>query len=392
MSTNEAPEVRGTCAPRFAAVRRAFEEQLRSGREVGAAVAVTVDGDPVVDLWGGWADQAKTVAWDRDTMANVYSTTKGVTAICAHRLVDEGRLELDAPVARYWPEFAHAGKHETPVRWLLSHRAGLPAVRVPLPGEALYSWGAMTAALAAQEPWWTPGTRHGYHAVTFGWLVGEVVRRVGGKSVGRWFHDEIGGPLGIDFHIGTDDDEHGRIAEMSPLSQEPSSDGGRLLQAMLSDPRGMTALAFLNPPSLALGVNHAEWRRAEIPGANGHGTARALARLYGVLARGGSQDGIHLLSPDAIARCHAEQSQGEDLVLQVSTRFGQGFMLSQRGVAGATFGPSPRAFGHPGAGGSLGFADPDRGVGFGYVTNRMGPHILLDPRATALVDAAYESL
>ena len=159
MNTTANPGAQGACEPRFDAVRRVFEEQVASGREVGAAVAVTLDGDPIVDLWGGFADQARTTPWDRDTMVNVYSTTKGVTAICAHRLVDEGRLELDAPVARYWPEFAQAGKAEIPVRWLLSHRSGLPAVREPLPGEALYSWGAMTAALAAQEPWWTPGTR-----------------------------------------------------------------------------------------------------------------------------------------------------------------------------------------------------------------------------------------
>ena len=392
MNTTANPGAQGACEPRFDAVRRVFEEQVASGREVGAAVAVTLDGDPIVDLWGGFADQARTTPWDRDTMVNVYSTTKGVTAICAHRLIDEGHLELDAPVARYWPEFAQAGKAEIPVRWLLSHRSGLPAVREPLPGEALYSWGAMTAALAAQEPWWTPGTRHGYQAVTFGWLVGEVIRRVSGKSVGRYFHDEIGKPLGVDFHIGTDDHEHGRIAEMSQLSAEPSPDGASLMEVILSDPKGVTAMAFLNPSSLALGVNHAEWRRAEIPGANGHGTARALARLYGVLARGGSQAGVHLLSDDALARCHAEQSQGEDLVLRVPTRFGQGFMLSQRGVKGATMGPSARTFGHPGAGGSLAFADPERRIGFAYVMNRMGPHILMDPRATALVDAVYASL
>lgn len=392
MSTMDANEVKGTCAPRFAAVRRAFEEQLRSGREVGASVAVTVDGDPVVDLWGGWADQGRSIPWERDTLVNLYSTTKGMTAMCAHRLVDEGRLELDAPVARYWPEFAGAGKADVPVRWLLCHRGGLPAVRRPLPGEALYSWEAMTAALAAQEPWWTPGTRHGYHAVTFGWLVGEVVRRIDGRSLGRYFREEIAQPLGIDFHVGIEDGEHGRIAEMGALSQEPSTNGSGVLEAILSDPQGMTALAFLNPPALALGVNHAEWRRAEIPGANGHGNARALARLYGVLARGGHQDGVHLLSPEAIARCHAEQSHGEDLVLRIPTRFGLGFMLPQRGVPGGSFGPSPRAFGHPGAGGSLGFADPERGVGFGYAMNRMGPNLLVDPRPGALIDALYEGL
>jgi CubicO group peptidase (beta-lactamase class C family) len=341
----------------------------------------------VVDLWGGHADQGRTRPWSRDTLVNVYSTTKGMAALCAQRLVDQGKLDLDAPVARVWPEFAAAGKGEIPLRWLLSHRAGLPAVRRLLPREALYDWDAMAGALAAEAPWWTPGERHGYHALTFGWLVGELVRRASGKSVGRYFREEVAGPLGADCHIGLAEAEHGRVAEMGAIPlPEPGGEGASLAEVFMRDPQGMAARAFMNPPSMAEGVNHAAWRSAEIPGANGHATARAIAGIYGAVVDGG------VLSPEGVERCREEQSHGEDAVLAISTRFGGGFMRSQPGVPGASLGPAPGAFGHPGAGGSLGFADPEARVGFGYVMNRMGPHILLDPRATALVDALYEAL
>src|SRR6204780_3835630 len=191
----------GSCEPRFKRVREIFADSFENGIEVGAAVAAVVDGKTAFDLWGGYADKAKTRPWTRDTLVNVWSTTKGITSVCAHRLVDEGKLDLDAPVAKYWPEFAQAGKDQLPVRYLLSHRAGLPAVRKTLPPEALYDWNTMTSALAAQEPWWVPGTKHGYHAITYGWLVGEVVRRASGKTLGTYFRDEIVSPLGLDAHI-----------------------------------------------------------------------------------------------------------------------------------------------------------------------------------------------
>jgi CubicO group peptidase (beta-lactamase class C family) len=386
------PTIHGTADPRFAPVREVFSQNFAERNEIGAAVAVMVDGRPVVDLWAGFADQARTQPWTRDTIVNVYSTTKGMTALCLHRLVEEGRVDLDAPVARYWPEFAQQGKDRIPVSALLGHRSGLAAVKPILPGDALYEWDAMVAALAAEAPWWEPGSAHGYHAVTFGWLVGEIVRRVTGKTLGTYFRESVAGPLGMDFHIGLFDAEHHRVAEMSTIPlPEPGADGVQLAMVMMSDPEGLAARAFLNPPSLGRGPNVPEWRRAEIPGANGHGDARALARVYGALAGGGRIDGVHVLSAEGVARCHAELSHGPDLVLQVSTRFGHGFMLPQD-RADARIGDGTRTFGHPGAGGSLGFADPDTGVGFGYVMNRMGPNILLDPRATALVDAVYASL
>lgn len=386
------PLISGTCDPAFEGVRRVFEQNFRERNEVGAGVALVVDGRSVVELWGGHADQARTRRWQRDTLVNVYSTTKGMTALCAHRLVDAGKLDLDAPVARYWPEFAAAGKGEIPVRWLLSHRAGLAAVRAPLPGEALYDWGAMCRALAAETPWWKPGEAHGYHAVTFGWLVGEVVRRIDGRSLGRYFRDEVAAPLGADFYIGLPDTLHGRVAEMGAIPPpEPGGEGMSLAALVAGDPESVAARAFLNPPSMLLGPNTSEWRRAEIPGANGHASARGIARIYGALARGGEQDGVQVLSRAGIERCREEQSCGRDRVLQISTRVGLGFMLSQRAPL-AAFGPNAGAFGHPGAGGSVGFADPSARVGFGYVMNRMGPHILLDPRADALIDAVYAAL
>lgn len=379
----------GHCDPRFAAVREAFCEGFRSRDEVGAAVAVTRDGVPMVDLWAGSADQTRTRPWERDTIVNLYSCTKALTALCALQQVERGALDLDAPVARYWPEFAAAGKHEVPVRWLLSHRAGLPAVKAPLSAEALYDWNAMCQALAAQEPWWEPGTRHGYHALTFGWLVGELVRRVTGRSLGTYFREEIAEPLGLDLHIGLAASEHGRVAELSEIPVDQLDPNGMsLAHVILADPQSMAALAFLNPPAIALGPNNAAWRSAEIPGANGHGGARDLARLYGALACGGDLDGVRVLGPALLRQIATEQSYGPDLVLQVPTRFGLGVMLPQD-RPDARF-SSASAFGHPGAGGSIGFADPEHRLGFAYVMNRMGPHILLDPRATALIDAVRQ--
>lgn len=384
--------VGGACDPRFQAVRDVLLENFHSRDELGAAVAVVRNGETVVDLWAGYTDRRRTAPWAKDTLVNIFSTTKGLTALCARRLVDAGRLDPAAPVARYWPEFAKAGKERIPVRWLLSHEAGLPAVRRPLPGEALYDWDAMTGALAAEEPWWEPGTKHGYHAMTFGWLVGELVRRIDGRSVGAYFREEIAAPLALDLHIGLGEGDHGRVARIgAPRNHPPDADGVRFYRALVGDPEGMVARAFTNPPSIATDVNTAAWRKAELPSGNGHGTARALAELYGVLACGGAKDGIRVLSRDAVAACSEEYASGPDAILQTTTRFGPGFMLSQD-RPGASFGPGRRSFGHPGAGGSVAFADPDAGIGFGYVMNRMGPHILLDPRAAALIDAVYRSL
>ncbi len=379
--------VQGQCDSRFDGVRRVFEKSFETG-EVGAAVAITLDGEPVVDLWGGWADPARTRPWRRDTLVNVYSTTKGVTAICAHRLVEAGKLDLDAPVARYWPEFAQAGKERIPVRWLLSHQAGLPAVRKPLPQEALYDWPVLCEALAAETPWWEPGTKHGYHALTYGHLVGEVFRRVEGRSVGRYFRDELARPLGLDFWIGLPASEHARCAELIPT---PPAPGGTqdVLEQFTQNASEMVRLAFDNPRGRRGYANSAEWRAAEVPAANGHGDARSLARLYGALATAGALDGVRVLSREAIARASAEQAFGKDAVLGFPMRFGLGFMLRHDLMP---LGPNATTFGHAGAGGSIAYADPEARIGFAYVMNQMQGGTTGDPRGFRLIGALYRSL
>jgi CubicO group peptidase (beta-lactamase class C family) len=364
-------DIQGICATRFHAVRDAFAENFARGREVGASVSITLNGDTVVDLWGGSADEMQTRPWIQDTLVNVYSTTKGMGATCAHMLVDRGQLDLDAPVARYWPEFAQAGKASLPVRYLLSHRAGLPAIAKPIPMEMLYDWHAMCAALAEQEPWWVPGTGHGYHALTYAWLVGEVVRRVDGRSIGTFFREEVATPLGLDAHIGCGPELDARIAELVP-SPPPPPGQEDLLADMVADKESISAKAFSNPPVLTREtVNSRAWRAAELCSANGHTNARSLARLYAALGawtRGETFDGLQLLSSSALEQARIEQSSGVDKVLQLDNRIALGYMLPS---PMRRFSENPQAFGHAGAGGSLGFTDPENGLSFGYAMNQM---------------------
>jgi CubicO group peptidase (beta-lactamase class C family) len=386
---SDAP-IAGECDTRFTRVREAFAENFASRNDLGASVCVTLDGAPIVDLWGGHTDKERQKPWQKDTLVNVYSTTKGWAAMCAHRLVDQGKLDLNAPVASYWPEFAAAGKQDILVGWLLDHKSALPAIRESLPNEALFDWDVMTRALAAEAPWWEPGQKHGYHAYTFGWLVGEIIHRASGKMPGRYFKDEIATPLGLDAHIGTAQSEDHRIADLRPGRREQTS-GPTLIQQIIEAPLSMTARAFTNPPSMiAQGIASTRaWRGADLPSVNGHATARAISRLYASVACGGQLDGVRVLSRESIERCSTERSFGMDAVLGVSTRFSAGYMLSQ---PGNEFGPNQGSFGHPGAGGSVGFADPAARIGFGYTTCRMGTHILLDPRARALIEATYACL
>jgi CubicO group peptidase (beta-lactamase class C family) len=383
--------IEGRCDPRFRAVEDAFRDNFEKFGEVGASVSVLVDGETVVDLWGGHADAAGTKPWERDTIVNVWSTTKGITATCMHRLADQGLLDLDAPVANYWPEFAQAGKEALPVRYLLSHQAGLPAISEPLPPGSAFKWDVMTDALAKQEPWWKPGTKHGYHAFTYGWLNGEVLRRITGDTLGAYFRKQIAEPLGLDFHVGLAPEHDARTAEC--ISAElPQPGESNFLLEMLKDPQSMPFKVLANPPDLFTPgvVNTREWRAAEIPAANGHGNARAVARLYGALARGGELDGVRVLSPEAIERATVEQAYGPDAVMGLNLRAALGFFLTS---PDAKLGPNPRAYGHGGAGGSLGFADPDAKVGFGYAMNRMlQENTLTDPRWGPLIDAVYASL
>jgi CubicO group peptidase (beta-lactamase class C family) len=380
----------GHCDPRFTAVREQFFANFTQRGDVGAAVCVYLDGVRVVDCWGGHADRARTRPFGPDTIVSVASTTKGMVALCAHMLAERGKLDLDAPVARYWPEFAAAGKQDIPVRWLLSHRAGLPAIRPSLPAAALFDWTAMTAAIAETAPWWTPGERHGYHAITYGHLVGEVIRRVDGRSVGAFLRDEVTGPLRADFFIAVPEETDGRAAEVLP---PPPPGEPTIWDTLLADPESVSGRTFLNPPRRLGLVNTRAWRAAEIPAANGHTSARGVARIYAALARGGELDGVRLLAPATIERAIEEQSRGRDAVLSLPTRFATGFML---GMPGGIFncGPGRRTFGHPGHGGSIGFADPDARIGFGYVTNQYvtgtAPHP--DRRVPSLVDAMYAAL
>ncbi|MFF3149906.1 serine hydrolase domain-containing protein, partial [Streptomyces sp. NPDC057927] len=296
--TQPAPRVHGHCDARFAAVRTAFEENFRDRDELGAAVTVTLDGESVVDLWGGWADAARTRPWERETLVNVWSTSKGPTALCAHILADRGLLDFDAPVAAYWPEFAAAGKESVLVRHLLSHRAGLAGLREPHDLAQLCDWELTVERLAAQEPWWEPGTRSGYHALTFGHLVGEVVRRVSGLRPGAFLEREVTGPLGIDFTIGLPEKEAERAAELVHPPVASSSEQAAIFAQLA--PAAVAALA--NPLVGAAEANTARWRAAEIPAANGHGTARAVAALYGIFAGRGAYGSRQVLSPEAAER------------------------------------------------------------------------------------------
>ncbi|MEV6703465.1 serine hydrolase domain-containing protein [Streptomyces sp. NPDC051453] len=387
--TQHAPGIQGHCDARFDAVRATFEENFDEREELGAAVTVLVDGAPVVDLWGGWADAARTRAWERDTVVNVWSTTKGPTALCAHILMDRGLLDPDAPVATYWPEFAAAGKEGVLVRHLLSHRAGLAGLREPHSLEQLFDWELTTSRLAAQEPWWEPGSVSGYHALTYGFLVGEVVRRVSGLLPGAFLEREVTGPLGIDFTIGLPDKEAGRAAELVHPRARATSEQAAIFAQLA--PAALAALT--NPIAGASEANTAAWRAAEIPAANGHGTARAVAALYAIVAGKGRLGDRQILSPEGAERIREGQGSCRDLVLGAGftheTELGLGLWLS--GPNGS-YGPNPRAVGHDGFGGSFGSADPESGVAMGYVMNRMGPHIADDPRKMALISAVYDAL
>ncbi|MEO3820470.1 serine hydrolase domain-containing protein [Plantactinospora sp. B24E8] len=381
--------VSGTAAPGFEPVRDAFVENFRAGTEVGAAVSVYRHGREVVHLWGGVADPDTGRSWREETLQVVYSATKSVPAACAHLLVQRGQLRLDAPVADHWPEFAAAGKSDLPVRWLLSHQAGLPVLDRPVPLADALAWEPIVAALAAQAPVWEPGAAHGYHGLTYGWLVGEVVRRVSGRGVGTYFADEIAKPLGLDFWIGLPDAEVHRVSRLveAPVEPpaEPLSAELRETLAAYTDPGSLLvrSVAVTDPP-LDL-ADPATWS-AEIPAVNGICTARALARFYAGLI--GEVDGIRILDAPTLAAATVEQAHGVDRVLGMPTRPALGFGLPLPDQPWW----SPTAFGFPGHGGSLGYADPASGVAFGYVTNNLRVTTTPDQRTVNLVGALRSAL
>jgi len=375
--------VSGSVAAGFEPVRDAFEENFRRYGEVGAAVHVLLDGQPVVDLWGGSADAAGTRAWQADTLVNVWSSTKGCLALAMHTLAGRGLLDFDAPVAQYWPEFAQRGKSGVLVRHLLTHTAGLPAPSMKVPDEALYDWEAMVRALERSELFWEPGTVCAYHAATFGWLNGEVLRRISGQSVGSFIRSQIALPLGADVYVGLSAQEQLRCAETVP----PSGVAAFVFRAALAFSGGAKSKAFNNPPRPFEAVNTQRWREAEIPSSNGHASARGLARIYAPLAMGGESNGVRLLSEAAVELAGREQVHAKDPISGTWERRSLGFMLPVPGEGD----PRPAGvFGHPGMGGSIGFADPSGRVALGYVMNKMifGP----DTRYRELCGALYRCL
>jgi CubicO group peptidase (beta-lactamase class C family) len=381
--------ISGWCDPRFAAVRSEFTSNFRERGELGGAVCVIVRGRVVANLFGGWRDSAKRQPWQQDTLVNVFSVGKGLLSACAARLTGERRLDPDAPVARYWPEFGAAGKAAVTVRELLSHQAGIPAIREPLPAGSALDWQLMTRVLAGEAPWWPRGAGHGYHVNTFGFVVGELIRRVTGTTPGRFLARELAGPLDADVHIGLAASEHSRVAEFIwPASSAPRAapPGGPAGQAAAE----MALLAYLNPPDFTgFGVvNTGAWRSAEMPSANAHASGAGVARFYAALAAGGTLDGCRVVDATAVAEASQEQVYGADLVLHRPSRFGLGFQLTH---AERPLGRGPRCFGHFGAGGSVGFCDPDTGLAFGYVTSQMGPR-WRNPRNLALMEASYAGI
>lgn len=371
-------EIKGTYDERFDGVAQALARNLDVGLDVGASVAVTLDGVPVVDIWGGYADVEHTTPWERDTVVTVFSTTKTMTALCALILADRGELDLHAPVVRYWPEFAAAGKEQIEVRHLLGHTSGLSGWNEPLVPQHLADWERCTSLLAAQAPWWEPGSASGYHSLTQGYLVGELVRRVTGVSLGEFFRTQVAEPLGADFHIGLPaQEEHRLVALIPPPPTQVRTDGLPEL--------GLRT--FGNP--LIGGATSAEtwWRQSEIPAVNGHGNARSVAAVQSVISCRGEARGVRLLSDDGVAAIFEEQANGRDLVLGEPIRFGIGY-----GLASKTMPMGPRSCAWGGYGGSLVVSDLDARVTVAYVMNRMEPTMLGDRRGGAIAMAAMLAL
>jgi len=373
----------GFCEERFKSVKEVFQSNFDDNLEVGASFAVTLNGKHVVDLWGGYANAAKTKEWKKNTIVNVYSTTKVMTAICIHILIDRGLLDLDAPVAKYWPEFAQAGKENLPVRYLLSHTSGLAGWDKHFRSKKLYNWDLMVELLAAQKPWWEPGTKSGYHTITFGHLLGELVRRITKKSLGTFFREEVAVPLGADFHIGLSEEHDDRVADLIPPPPIDLSTFGDI------DPKSVAMRSLTNPIIDVLATKTREWRSAEIPGANGHGNARSVSRITAALACGGELDGVRLLSEKTIKQSIEEQSYGTDLVLNVPIRFGLGWGLQSKELP---IGPNPNVFYWGGFGGSVIAVDLDAKLSICYVMNKMVSTLTGDPRSEKLIKALYNSL
>lgn len=375
-------DVQGHCDDRFTPVRDALVGGFDRDEERGASVCVTLDGEPVVDIWAGTATDDG-APWERDTIVNVYSTTKTMAALCVLMLADRGEVDLHAPVAAYWPEFGAAGKEGVLVSHVMSHTAGVSGFDPAITPTDLYDWDAVCTGLAAQEPWWEPGTQSGYHAVTQGFLQGEIVRRVTGRSIGTFFREEVAEPLGADFHIGLPASEDGRVADLVP----PPAAGLEALAQVRSDSIAIRTL--LSCPIDATEPRTRGWRGAEIPAAGGTGNARSVGRVHSALACGGEVDGVRILSEAGVERILEEQSHTDDLVLGMKVRFGMGFGLMNETIP---LSASPRSFFWGGYGGSLAVVDLDRRLTVTYVMNRMSTGLAGDLRGASVVFAAYAAL
>jgi CubicO group peptidase (beta-lactamase class C family) len=369
-------EVSGTWDERYERVAETLAKSIESGADVGASVAVMHDGEPVVDIWGGHQDVALTKPWERDTIINVWSTTKTMTFLCALMLADRGELDFFAPVAKYWPEFAANGKERVEVRHVMSHTAGLSGWQEPMAVEDLADWEKCVSALAAQKPWWEPGTASGYHAVTQGYLIGEILRRITGTSIGKWFASEVAEPLSADFHIGLPATEDDRVCPVIPPEMPDLS---------FLDPFSIPIRTLSNPPLSADWANEPWWRRAEIPAANGHGNARSVATVQSIIAGAGQARGVRLLSEKGTEVIFSEQANGTDLVLMVPIRFGMGY-----GLAGELMPGGPRTCYWGGYGGSVIVMDQDIRLTVCYVMNRMESGLVGDLRGAGIVMAAVE--
>lgn len=372
--------IEGSCDARFERVRDAFERNFTERGDVGACFAATLEGEYVVDIWGGHQDAARTRPWAEDTIVNVFSTTKTMTFIAALMLADRGQLNLDAPVADYWPEFGANGKEGVLVKHLLAHSAAVPGFGRHFSVEEHYDWALACADLAGQAPWWPPGAQSGYHAITQGYLIGEVVRRITGSSFGAFFKAEVADVVGADFHVGTGPSHFDRIAEMIPAAETAP--------IMEMDPDSIPGRVFSNVDVIEA-VNTPGWRQAEIPAANGHGNARSVVRAQTAMANGGRAFGKELLSAAGCRTALAEQTNGIDAVLGIHVRYGMGYSVGSDEIS---MGPNPNILWWGGAGGSTIVIDTDAHLCFSYVMNQMDNYILGDPRGTSLGEALYECL
>ncbi len=371
--------ISGLCAPRFDAVRQVFEANFAKGLELGARFAFAIDGKIVVDLIGGWADRAQTRPFAEDTLTSVFSTTKAIAAFMIARLIDQVKLSYGQRVAEIWPQFAAAGKAEVTVEQVMAHQAGLPGFEAPMAASDWFDWELICGKLAAMAPMWKPGDQCGYHPVTFGYLAGEIFRRIDGRTMGQALREDIADPLGLDLWIGVPDAEQPRCADVRRPPALPN----------LGEINAFKRVAFLTPWASPGGRSLADWRRAGIPSVTGHATAPALARLMGAMANGGWLDGVRLLKPETIEAAAAARGRGQDLVLPYDLAWGAGFLRNE-GLG--IYGPGPETFGHSGWGGSCAFADPERGVSGAYVMNRQSAELIADARARRLIEAAYAGL